>query len=306
MRKPPKSPQNTNVPLTLVHEDGPVAPIGIGETIGVPLEPEAPRAPEVPPQEAPQEPQGMPFQAREVPPPTEDTPESLAPFLTPADAPASGPTVQDAPPVGESKRKKGKETSPGVTDAERAQAAFMLGGMLEQLLGMGAKAVGSTLTPRELMERQHATARTRAASLGRPAPRPGTPLDVNPPALMRGDFQGFLVTEVSALLEWQEGQGFVPVRFALGPMVLSEDERARLTSDHEAPTQRNGALVLMQEPATIAHAIAAQLADGMESSMRNIAEFLQEYQTEIRLVYAGALLAFYGFQVWRDRAETGG
>lgn len=312
-RKPGSASANTSLTPRLV-EDDPVpeaSSAGIGEAIGLPeVQDEKP---------FPEESHAAPVTAPSPPsetlgaswaqdrPPVEDTPEALAAHLSPAEsAPGPGPTVQDAPSGGGgSSKSKGRKGRDGVSAEDRAQAAFMGGAMLEQGLSFLAAMVGSNLTPRSMMEEQRTTAATRAAAgagFSVLFDQPGVPLDVNPSALARADLRNVLVREVGVVLVWRDGQGWLPLRFTLGPPELSPEEKALALTEPESPIKRDGSLMVLTEPATIAHAIAAQLADGTDAATKALSEFIEKYQTEIRLAYAGVLLAWFMTAAWRDGA----
>lgn len=213
------------------------------------------------------------------------------------DAPASGFGMPDAASVfngvfaptsqgeGSKERAKGGE-KPGaekLTPADRAKAGFLGGAMVEQVLNIASRLIGSDVTVKAFSEMMTAPIREIAASKGINIP-PGVPVDI----LTDGPMP--LVQHLSAVmcLDGETG-AWRPVRCAPGIAELLPTEPP--VRDPKSP--QPGECFVVTIEATIAHAIMYNLADVPTDLAKRIAAFIERNEKNIRLVYAGTLTAGY-------------
>lgn len=180
-------------------------------------------------------------------------------------------------------RKEPKNPKAKLTPDERAEAGFFGGEYIQQGLDIVSAFFGSTMTVAEFSETMSRPLRKLAAEKGIKLSS-GIPIDI----VSGGSFP--LVQKLSVVFGFDAAaMTWRPVRVAAGVTTLTADEP--LVKDQEHP--QAGECWVLTIDATVAHAIAYNLADVPSETWRRVVAFVEKNEGTIRLLYAGGLTAGY-------------
>lgn len=219
-----------------------------------------------------------PVDAPAEPAPSGDHPELTAAIDLQGEQP-SGEGMADGSAATSSKQGSssgGKRSSKGkepLTREQRLASAAFLAPLLSKAMALAVTAAGSTMTTDRFVAEKIAA---------RPGWRGGAPFDIDFAKLGPGaDLSEALISEYTV---WQLPTGEVKIFAGRRPPADPGIQWKTL-------------------PASLEMAIAFNIADGPAQALDKAVEWIESHESTVRLVLAGALAAYYGMTVMRDRAS---